>query len=206
MNNEFDYNEHAKQLSETLVGMVAHLIEKHDKSILEEMHAQIKKKNAEITKLKEIISKHNGQLQTVVLGDGTRLLSDVYSPEEGWAGIYISEAAAPVKVGEFVDTGAAAGSDLNASFRIVSYNPASFDVIIATAQRAKASMLGFSNVRQRPTATRIHAIVDDVQASLEALRKVRDDWSIGGLRSALNKVCDQLDVAVGQLYQQINSK
>lgn len=55
MEEEFDYKDHAKQLSETLVDMVAHLIQKHNQNILEEMHAQIKKKNAEIAKLKAIV-------------------------------------------------------------------------------------------------------------------------------------------------------
>jgi hypothetical protein len=81
-------------------------------------------------------------LQTVVLGDGHRLVSDVHCVEEDWAGIYISDSPHFIPVGEVFVTGAKVDSDLNASFRIVSKNPASFDVIIAAAQRAKASLVG----------------------------------------------------------------
>jgi hypothetical protein len=56
-NSKPDFRQHAKDLAETAISLITHIVEKHDATILEVMHEEIKKRDAEIKKLKTAIEK-----------------------------------------------------------------------------------------------------------------------------------------------------
>lgn len=43
INSSPDFGKHAKDLAETAISLITHIVEKHDAAILAEMHDQLKK-------------------------------------------------------------------------------------------------------------------------------------------------------------------
>ena len=50
-------NKEAGELSADCVDLIKHIVEKHNKSILEEFHSQLKAKNMEIERIKSVLEK-----------------------------------------------------------------------------------------------------------------------------------------------------
>lgn len=78
----------------------------------------------------------NINMQTIELGKGEHVISDIHNDDENWAGFSIT--LAKCAVGQIYDTDATTDIELGAFFRIITTNPASLDVIISACTRAKA--------------------------------------------------------------------
>ena len=83
--------------------------------------------------------KQNPNLFDIELGNGDKIISDLYNEKAGWGGFCISNGKC--SVGEIIETGAETDNDLEAFLRIRTTNPESLDVIIAACERAKARMI-----------------------------------------------------------------
>ena len=73
----------------------------------------------------------------IELGNGDKLISDIYANNGEWVGISISDAVSPTAVGEDVITDAKTVEGLKPNVTIKTSNPASLDVLIWACERAK---------------------------------------------------------------------
>lgn len=73
-------------------------------------------------------------MQTIELGHGDTLITDIFNKDEGWAGICLSDGRC--EVGEFADTDAKTDEELGAYLRIITSNQRSLEVIIEACKRA----------------------------------------------------------------------
>jgi len=74
----------------------------------------------------------------IELGNGDKLVTDIFAPDGEWCGIAISEGDCPV--GEFADIEAETVGELEPLLTITTKDPKSLDVIIAACERAKAQV------------------------------------------------------------------
>ena len=77
-------------------------------------------------------------MQTIELGNGDKLVTDISYPDLGMAGISISDGDTPI--GEFADTNAKVVEDLNPELLIISSSKESLYVVIESCKRAIASL------------------------------------------------------------------
>jgi len=75
-------------------------------------------------------------IETIELGHGDKIVTDIHNKDEGWAGFAISDGEC--EVGEAFETDAKTDIEMGAKFRIITKNPKSLDVIIAACERAKS--------------------------------------------------------------------